>query len=43
MQIASWCLPLTLFLLLSQKAHQLLWEGLTKLGLEPFVEKPSDR
>lgn len=35
---------LVLCLLLSmQQAHQQLWEGLTKLGLEPFVEKPSDR
>jgi hypothetical protein len=25
------------------QAHQLLWAGLTKLGLEPFVEKPVDR
>jgi hypothetical protein len=35
---------LALLLLLSMhQAHQLLWEGLTKLGLQPFVEKPSDR
>lgn len=25
------------------QAHQLLWDGLTKLGLEPFVDKPADR
>jgi hypothetical protein len=25
------------------QAHQQLWAGLTKLGLEPFVEKPTDR
>jgi len=26
-----------------EKMHKQLWEGLTKLGLEPFVEDPKDR
>lgn len=26
-----------------QKVHEQLWEGLSKMGLEPFVEDPKDR
>lgn len=25
------------------EGHRMLWEGLTELGLEPFVEDPKDR